>query len=172
MRSSSSSGACLSPTQKSKLGSNLLLQQRKQNKPRKVKSETLQAKHITHEVIKIQCNEGRTDDCYEEGDARGHPQAQTPESLEYLLVVHMGIPKLERLTLLNLLSSPSIAHLKTPIIHNSLQADQRGQYPLKYFFSTTNKDFQEELLFLLPEQKILQRKNGAEAKKNRTTERK
>src|SRR4051812_44793476 len=53
MMSSSSSGACFSPTHKSKLGSDLLLQQRKQNKPRKVKSETLQAKHITHEVIKI-----------------------------------------------------------------------------------------------------------------------
>ena len=52
MRSSSSRGACFSPTQKSKLGSNLLLKQRKQNKPSKVKSETLQAKHITHEVIK------------------------------------------------------------------------------------------------------------------------
>src|ERR1043165_1052792 len=53
MRSSSSCGACFSPTQQSKRGSDLLLQQRKQNKPRKVKSKTLQAKHITHEVIKI-----------------------------------------------------------------------------------------------------------------------
>ena len=52
MRSSSSSGACFSPRQKSEQGSDLLLQQRKQNKPREVKSETLQAKHITHEVIK------------------------------------------------------------------------------------------------------------------------
>src|SRR3954465_6372694 len=39
--------------------------------------------------------------------------------LEYLLGVHGGIPKLERLTLLDLLSSPSFAHLKTPFIHNS-----------------------------------------------------
>src|ERR1043165_7581292 len=38
MRSSSSSGSCFSPTQQSKRGSNLLLQQTKQNKPKKVKS--------------------------------------------------------------------------------------------------------------------------------------
>src|SRR4051812_31828349 len=43
MRSSSSSGACISPTQMRNLVSNLLLHQRKQNKHRKVKSETLQA---------------------------------------------------------------------------------------------------------------------------------
>ena len=52
MRSSSSSGACFSPTQQSKRGSDLLLQQAKQNKPKKSKEQTLQAKHITHETIK------------------------------------------------------------------------------------------------------------------------
>ena len=71
MRSSSSSGACFSPTQKSKLGSNLLLQQTKQNKPRKVKSETLQAKHITHEVIKYSATRDKLMIVDEEGDASG-----------------------------------------------------------------------------------------------------
>ena len=53
MRSSSSSGACFSPTQQSKRGSDLLLQQVKQNKPKKKsKEQTLQAKHIMHETIK------------------------------------------------------------------------------------------------------------------------
>ena len=54
-----------------------------------------------------------------EGDAQGHPKLRRLSLLEYLLGVHMGIPKLERLTLQDLLSSPSIAHLKTPFIHNS-----------------------------------------------------
>ena len=71
MRSSSSSGACFSPTQQSKRGSDLLLQQRKQNKPRKVKSETLQAKHITHEVIKYSATKDRPMIVDEEGDASG-----------------------------------------------------------------------------------------------------
>ena len=37
-------------------------QQAKVNKL-KIKCKTLQVYHITHEVIKIQCGEGRTDDC-------------------------------------------------------------------------------------------------------------
>ena len=75
MRSSSSSGACFSPTQKIKQGSDLLLQQRKQNKPRKVKSETLQAKHITHEVIKHSATKDRPMMLMKKGMHRGHPQA-------------------------------------------------------------------------------------------------
>ena len=55
-----------------------------------------------------------------EGDAWGIPKLRRLSLLEYLLGVHMGIPKLERLTLQDLLSSSSIAHLKTPFIHNSL----------------------------------------------------
>ena len=56
----------------------------------------------------------------EEGDARGIPNLGRLSILEYLLGLHMGIPKLERLTLLDLISSSSITHLKTPFIHNSL----------------------------------------------------
>ena len=44
MRSSSSSGACFSPTQKSEQGSDLLLHQRKQNKPKKSKEQDAPSK--------------------------------------------------------------------------------------------------------------------------------
>ena len=49
----------------------MLLQQRKQNKPRKVKSETLQAKNITHEVIKNSATRDQLMIVDEEGDASG-----------------------------------------------------------------------------------------------------
>ena len=51
----------------------------------------------------------------EEGCLGCIPKLRRLSLLEYLLGVHLGIPKLERLTLLYLLSSPSIAHLKTLI---------------------------------------------------------
>ena len=47
------SGACFSPKQ-GMLGSNLLWLEKKLNKEKlKIKCKTLQAKHITHEEIKI-----------------------------------------------------------------------------------------------------------------------
>ena len=49
MRSSSSSGACISPTQKIKLGSNLLLQQTKQKQT--YKSKERDAPSITHNTL-------------------------------------------------------------------------------------------------------------------------
>ena len=55
----------------------------------------------------------------DEGMRGGIPKLRRLSLLEYLLGVHGGIPKLERLTLQDLLSSPSVAHLKTPFIHNS-----------------------------------------------------
>ena len=113
----------------------------------------------------------------------GIPKLRRLSLLEYLLGVHMGIPKLERSTLQDLPSSSSIAHLKIPFIHNSLQSREVSAL-LKLFSSTTNKYFQEGLLFLLPSQNFLQRKSklkdcktvkrktGTEAEKNRTVERK
>ena len=56
----------------------------------------------------------------EEGMHGGIPKLRRLRLLEYLLGLHGGIPKLERLTLQDLLSSSSIAHLKTPFIDNSL----------------------------------------------------
>src|SRR3954464_15280866 len=55
----------------------------------------------------------------EKGMHGGIPKLRRLSLLEYLLGMHGGIPKLERLTLPNLLSSSSIAHLKTPFIHMS-----------------------------------------------------
>ena len=114
----------------------------------------------------------------------GIPKLRRLSLLEYLLGLHGGIPNLERLTLQDLLSSPSIAHLKTPFIHNSSLKDQEVSTVLKKITSTGNKDFQEGILFLLIYQKFLQRKSklkicktakiktGAEAEKKRTVERK
>ena len=54
-----------------------------------------------------------------EGDAQGIRKHRRLSLLEYFLGVHGGIPKLERLTLLDLLSSSYITYLKTPFIRNS-----------------------------------------------------
>ena len=56
----------------------------------------------------------------EGGCLGGIPKLRSLSLLEYLLGVHLGIPKLERFTLMYLLSSPSIAHLKTLFIQDSL----------------------------------------------------